>query len=176
MIERIYRAEWPDAPRYPSCGDIATKIAILRAPKAAENQSKRRRKSPLDKAGQSFLAELGKIVPWTGEVPQGEATTVLFDPGDIYIVETTRKYVELTLAIMTAGQHEPARYLAAAFVQAWVQVDVKITPKPTKEDAPLCQAVTAALRLAGIKLSAGTVLDRLRGRERRLRSGGRKKA
>ncbi len=173
-LHGIFRDEWPEAERYPSHAELyplAVRIGILKAIEAKKgNRPKpvRRRKSELVKAGENFLAELAKIGPWTDS---GLPELVIFDRRDIALVEATRICIDLVLATFTTDQTDPARYLEEGVVQAWAQARVDVSLTKTKEETPLCQAVTRALELAGIDRAAETVSEHLRGREKRQRSG-----
>jgi hypothetical protein len=184
-LQGIIRAEWSKARRYPDdvvLYPLAVRVENLRLIGGGNldlPKRPRRRLSPLERTGRAFLRQLARVVTSSGvseyiaqdgDGRRNQPAAVIFDRRDIVLRDSTRRLVEHALDRF-APASDPARYLADSFKDAWERTRVRVSTSATKEGAPLCQAVTATLILAGIEWSPATVCEHLRRRERRRRSG-----
>lgn len=183
-LERLFRELWPRARRHPNvsaCYGLATRISIV---KIARKPKKVARPTAL-KHGRLLLQHLPTLrQTWEAAAQmhkmESDGREIVIDQSGLdncvsvlAVIKQTEQCVQAFLEACTVARQPPpngAAFIAEAVKTTWASVPGAKVPRSVGPSDPLCSFVTASMALAGKHLSAATVSDMLRGRDRRKKS------
>lgn len=162
--ERLLHAEWAGA-RFDCC-DLAVFILSIKAIKKHKGEPKRDKITPLKSSAKKFLAELEthrqKLLQSTPHE--------IIDYFKVELDQIDAANKAVSVLIERPQLFNPAQEMGRRLIETCKHAGIALS-SGKKEDAPYCRIVTGLLAIAGIHKAPETVLDMLRGRAHRPRSG-----